>query len=354
MTPTRSPAHRRAVWRGTMLSAIAVLLATPPVHATILGRREVTCPVCRQAFRAVTLASTDTSAGVDRDLFARSAGPQPVFYLIATCPRCYYSGYLTDFRSDVELPAGFRDKVLASPKLDPGMSITPKTDQRKIPAEVRYRLAVQCYDWRGMSAESLAWLYLRASWVARDLGSVIPRTDRLQRVMGFIEQWMPKDANTQNQADRELELVTRLAAHVAEGRFSIYQRPYVEFVLAMLWRRHGENALFESVFDPDRPDPGVPEALQSIPARVHASIAEERRLQRLALSHFLEALDGNEVTPANRAPAVYLIAELYRRLGQPNRALRYYDRALADPRLDPHLSTWARQQRAIIANRPGR
>lgn len=330
-----------------------LLAASNAAQGTMLGRRQATCPICKQTFQAVVLASVDTSAGVDRDLFARAAGPQPVFYLITTCPRCYYSGYLDDdFRPDIKFPKGFKERVLRSPKLQPGMTITPKTDQRMIPAQVRYRLAYQCFQWRGMSEESMAWLCLRASWVARDLGSVMPRTDRLQRVMGFIERWLPPDGSNMNQVDRELHLTTGLAAELAEGRFSRYQVPYVRFVLAMMWRRHGENALFESTFPPDRPDPELPEFLREKVKEVHATIAAERHWQRLARDHFLKALDGDEVSPGNRPAANYVVAELYRRLDRTNRAVRYYDLALADPKINPHLAEWARQQRSQALSRP--
>jgi tetratricopeptide (TPR) repeat protein len=291
---------------------------------------------------------------VDRDLFARSAGPQPVFYLISTCPRCYYSGYLEDFQPGIQLPDDVRNKVRETPKLHPGITITPETDQRMIPAEVRYRLAEQCYRWRGMSAESMAWLCLRASWVARDKGSIIPRTDHLQRVMGFIERWLPPDADDLNQADRELQLATRVAAQLAEGRFTRYQVPYVRFVLAMIWRRHGENVLFESIYPSGQTDTSLPEPLQTKLTDVHASIATERRWQRQALEYFQKALDANEVTPANLGPATYLVAELYRRSGQFNRARRYYDRALADPQIDPHLASWSQQQRDQMLPGPRR
>ena len=311
-----------------------------------MGRQDVTCPVCQEKFRAVVATSVDTSGGVDRDLFARSAGPQAVFYHVATCPRCYYSGSIGDFDPNVELSPGCREKILRSPKLDPGMTITPQTDPREIPASVRYQLAIQCYHWRGMRSEALAWLYLRASWVARDEGSVMPRTDRLQRVMGFIERWLPPETPQGNQADRELQLATQVAAQLAEGRFSRYQAPYVRFVLAMLYRQHGENDLFEALFPPPGPYADLPDLLRSKVAEVHASIERERRWQRLALEAFLKALDAGEVSAPNRPVAHYLVGELYRRLGQFNRAVRHYDRALGDPAIDAHLTEWARQQRS--------
>ncbi len=345
-----SPPRASLASRGRRLTWALLPLGVVPavVLATILGRETVTCPICRQEFEAVVPSSEDTSGGVDRDLFARSAGPQPVFYRISTCPRCYYSGYRSDFGPRIRFPRGFKRRILESPKLDPNMVITPGTDQRMIPALTRYRLAEQCYRWRGMSDEAMAWLCLRASWVARDLGSVIPRSDRLQRVMGFIERWLPEERRGGNQADRELQLVTHVAAQLAEGRFSAYQRPYVEFILAMLWRRHGENTLFEAVYPRGQPLDALPDALAERVRKTRESIAEERRWQRRALEHFLKAVDGRTVTPTNRPAANYLIAELYRRLGERNRAIRHYDAALNDPKTDEHLRTWAREQRSLL------
>jgi uncharacterized protein (DUF2225 family) len=351
MTPngsrTSGPCRRT---RAAFASLLALAICD---HAfgTILGREDITCPVCGQTFSAVVPVSTDTSAGVDRDLFARSAGPQPVFYLISTCPRCYYSGYLEDFRADLKLPKVFRDKVVSSPKLDPGMTITPKTDQRKIPAPTRYRLAYQCYEWRGMTAESMAWLCLRASWVERDLGSVMPRTDRLQRVMGFVERYLPSDSPKMNQADREMRLSTHLLAQIAEGRFTVYQQPFVRFVLAMMWRRHGENDLFAAVTATSESQRPLPIELQSKLAEVRESISREQQWQRLSLESFLKALDGGEISETNRPAAQYLVAELYRRLGQKNRSVLYFDRILANANADTQLRAWALQQRDVAISR---
>jgi len=323
-----------------------ILAPAAALHATMLGREPVGCPVCMMRFEAVVAVSVDTNGGVDRDLFARSAGPQPVFYHVTTCPRCYYSGCVADFAPGIELPTGFKEKVLKKPKLDPGMTITPQTDPREIPAAVRYRLAVQCYVWRGVKSEAMAWLYLRASWVARDEGSVMPRIDRLQRVMGFVERYLPPDVAGGNQADRQFVLATSVASMLGEGRFTRYQTPYVRFVLAVLYRQRGENDLFEALFPPDKTEAGLPDLLKSRITEIHASIAEERRWQRLALETFLKAVDAREIAPANLAASYYLIAELHRRLGQINRAILYYDRALADPQINAHLARWAQEQKA--------
>ncbi len=343
-------ASRSRPQRPIAITVCLITMAAYQAHATILARKDTTCPVCTHTFEAVVLATVDSSAGVDRDLFARSAGPQPVFYRINTCPKCYYSGYLDDdFRADIKFPKGFRRRVLKSPKLHARLEITPDTDQRMIPASLKYELAETCYRWRNMSAESMAWLCLRASWVARDAGSIMPRTDRLQRVMGFVERWLPPDRPGTNQSDRELALTTHIAAELAEGRFSQYQRPYVRYVLAMLLRRHGENAPFELLGPSGDQATALPDLLRSQLARTRESVQAERAWQRKALEHFVQAIDNKEVAPQNRPAALYLVAELYRRLGRANRARRYYDEAISDPRIDDHLGRWARQQRDMLA-----
>lgn len=327
-----------------MLCLLAI--AGSQALATILARKDTTCPVCRHTFKGVVLATIDSSAGVDRDLFARSAGPQPVFNRINTCPKCCYSGYLDDdFRRGIKFPKGFAARVRKLPKRYDGVEITPDIDQRMIPASVKYELAETCYRWRNMSAESMAWLCLRASWVARDVGSIMPKTPRLQRVMGFVERWLPPDRAELNQADRELRLTTHLAAELAEGRFSRYQKPFVQYVLAILLRRHGENVPFE-LLTPS--EDMMPKLLLEQLARALETVQTERQWQRKALEHFVQAIDNKEVSPQNRGAALYLVGELHRRLGRPNRAGRYYDQALADPHIDNHLAQWAREQRAML------
>ena len=316
---------------------------------SLLGRHELDCPVCGQRFTTVVCTQSNTRGGVDRDSFARALGPQPVFYRISTCPRCGYSGYPSDFGSDFRLPPDVREKIRGEPGLPLPDGFTPESDPRELDAAERYALAITCYRWRQQSDEALAWLHLRASWIEREKGSAITSDARLKRVMKYIERWRPTMQPTDNQVDVEMQLATRIAEALAVGRFNRYQRPYVELALALILRRHGENRQASPLLDRRAEYEGFSDELRDGVNRMRESIARERRHQQEAADRFEGALLANAITPSNRGPACYLLAELYRRLGRDHEAIRWYNKALADTALPSDLLEWAEQQRAWCA-----
>lgn len=334
---------------GVFASLIAIALTAvtqTPLPLSGIGRQAVTCPVCGQAFDAFDILETNSSAGVDRDLFARAIGPQPEFYRVSTCPTCLYSGYLTDFTASGPIPPDVADKILKAHRLPRPAGITKTSDQREIDARDRYELAILCYQWRQRSDEALAWMHLRAAWVIRDTASVVPRTPRLERVMEFSRQWQPPRRPGANQADNELEIVTGAAAALAEGEFNRYQEPYVRFFLAMLLRKQGENREAGSLLAALKDDPLLEDTLRTAAERMAASIAVEQRHQREALACFERALLAEQIAPANRAVAAYLAGELCRRLNRDTEAARWFERAIAAGQLPPELKRWAQEQRA--------
>ncbi|GMU20452.1 MAG: hypothetical protein AMXMBFR13_05490 [Phycisphaerae bacterium] len=312
---------------------------------SVLGRFKLDCPLCGQAFTTVTCAQTNTREGVDRDLFARALGPQPEFYRIATCPRCGYSGYETDFDEGVVLPPDFRDRVLKSPRLKLPAGFGLDSDPRELDAADRYALAITCYQWRGRSDEALGWLHLRASWIAREEGSVLPPEPRLARVMKYIERWRPALEPGGNQADLEMRTATRIGEALVEGRFNRYQQPFVELALAMILRRHGENHAAQRILDRLVRLDVFPTMLREGIERMRRSISIERRYQSEAAELFEQALLAGGMSPMNRGPACYLVGELYRRLGREREAVRWFDEAIRDSELPDELRSWARQQR---------
>jgi hypothetical protein len=335
-----------------------------------VGRAPVTCPCCGERFEALAVGRTNTLEGVDRDLFARSLGPQPVFYRVSTCPHCYYSGYLEDFGEQVLLPPDFVSDLTAPSsqpapdrqgsgarrreprRLAPSVAIASDTDQKDIPALVRYELAVECYRRLQRSDEALAWLCLRASWVVREENAFLPPANRVARMLNYVRRWLPPDSPDANQADRETVMCTTLAAAIAEVHFDVYQKPYAELVLAFLLRRHGENQPASGLLERLLGEHEFPEDLARAACRMRDSIEIERHWQSEAARYFRRALGTGAVAPANEPPALYLLGELYRRLGDSRRAVEFFDRALERPDLPPNLRDWAMEQRRAVS--PGR
>lgn len=333
-----------------MLAAAAglALAVTAPASATTLARTAVVCPVCDHAFEAVVIHSTDNGGGISRDLFARAVGAQPVHYLIATCTRCYYSGYVDDFQDPDRVTPALKEKILRRPRLKPPSPIKPDMDQRDIPATTRYALAERVYRWRNAPPQAMAWLYLRWAWVVRDDGSYLPPSLDLMEAMREIQPRLPENKRG-NQADRELQAVTLLLADLLEGRGPPQQKPCLRLTMAMILRRHGENRQAEPLLRGLLDQGGLEPKLQRAAQRMLDSIREERRLLALARDSFELALKRDEIKPDNRGPARYLLGELCRRLGDDDAARGWFDAALADASLDNELRRWAEQQRAAAA-----
>ncbi|HSW44935.1 MAG TPA: DUF2225 domain-containing protein [Phycisphaerae bacterium] len=346
--------------RSTCIHSIGLILllqggglcAAEPLRETVpsrLGRFELKCPVCRQSFMTVACIEANTREGTDRDLFARAVGPQPEYYRISTCPRCGYSGYDADFDTAVIIPPDVRDKILKKPKLKLPQGFTPASDPLDLDAADRYELAITCYQWRQRSDEALAWLHLRASWIARDEGSVLPPDPPFARVMRFVERWRPETREVENQADLEMKLATSIAEATQYGRFNRYQKPYVELALAMILRRHGENRQAGPRINRLAEYPEFSPTLRDAIKRMQASIEKERRHQAEALDHFERALLADQIAAANRCTALYLLGELNRRLGRDREAVTWFDKALESPEPPADLAAWVHQQRGLAA-----
>jgi uncharacterized protein (DUF2225 family) len=324
------------------------LLPAEEEPLSMLGRNDVRCPVCQEIFTTVRCVQTNVRAGVDRDLFARPLGPNPEFYRISTCPHCGYSGYITDF-IEAEIDPAVRRKVLEKPGLNLPKDFGPQSDPRELDAAERYALAIQCYQWRNRPAEALAWLHLRASWIARDKGSALPPDPRLQKVMQYIERFKPHLEKGGNQVDVELKTVTLVADALAAGRFNRYQKPYVELAMALILRRHGENIQALHWLDQLRDYKSFSSTLREGIDRMLNSIDREQKHQQQAISYFEKALTEETIAERNRGSALYLLGELNRRLGHCEKAVTWYEKALQAEPLPKKLAQWSREQKAWCA-----
>ncbi len=311
---------------------------------SLVGRHELLCPLCSQGFTALSCSQTNARGGIDRDLFARALGPEPEYYRISTCPHCGYSGYLSDFNTDVVLTPDFRDRVLREPRLKLPAGFTPNSDPRELDAMDRYRLAIQCYRWLQRSDEALGWLNLRASWIARDEGAMLPKDDRLARVMKYIERWKPELPSGGNQMDVEMKLVTRVLEALVSGHFDRYQRPYVELAAALILRRHGENRQAGPMLDTLVKCEGFDASVRKGIERMRESIRLEREFQVEAANCFERALLGGRISEKNRGTAKYLLGELLRRLGRDREAKRWYELALRETTLPETVRVWGQMQ----------
>jgi len=338
-----------------MLVTAAVLAASAHAVRTALSdsaaasaSRDAVCPVCDHAFEVVVRSPADRGAGISRDLMPRAVRAQPICFLVHTCPRCFYSGYLDDFQVPGRVDDALRSRVLRAPGLRPATPISATMSQHEIPVTTRYALAAQVYEWRGASAEARAWLALRWAWVVRDEGSFVPPTPLMIRAMREIERRLPEWRADANQADRELQAAVALLADHQAGHYAGPLEAHVRLAIATVLRRQGELRPADTLLAGLLDDSTLEGNLPAVVRRMRASIVEERRLLGEARGLFQRAVSRGDPKPENLAAACYLLGEICRRLEDDAAARDWYDRALRTDRLDSALRRWATQQRELL------
>ncbi|PSK89493.1 DUF2225 domain-containing protein [Taibaiella chishuiensis] len=79
--------------------------------------------------------------------------------------------------------------------------------------------------------------------------------------------------------------------------------------------------------------------------------AKRKALQLACASYFIKALDNKAYSVPRDAEINYLVGDLYRRVGDFDKAIVYYDRADACPEKPEELQQWLIQQRKLAMNK---
>lgn len=125
---------------------------------TKLQSRSAQCPVCGHGFEYGVLLATNAAGGVESDFRARAVGTDPVPFTVLTCPRCSYSADTAGFESPVPPRVAYELKAL----VEQLFTDSPVKDS------CRFQLAAELLDRRGDDPLAVGWMYLRASWMARE------------------------------------------------------------------------------------------------------------------------------------------------------------------------------------------
>ncbi len=298
------------------------------------------CPACGKKVRlALITPASDSVAGLDHDLFVRANGPQPEFYLVNTCSNCYFSGYLNDF--DLVLPE--KVKNLIKKIVKPAGPIKADTPQREIATLDKFELAYQTFKALGRSDEAFGWLTLRASWVARDLYCNLPRNPEIKAALEEAAKLVPPPEKTANPADRELLQAKKLQDLTAVSPGSPKTQWATEAVIALLYRRHGENKSALPFIDLVLGNKNAPAPLRENFAKMKQSIGAEHYWQGLAAEHFTQAVMAGTITPENKPIAKYLLGQLCYFLDRKEDARLWLNEALIDKNLPANLVKWAKE-----------
>jgi hypothetical protein len=298
------------------------------------------CPACGKKVKlALITPASDSIASLDHDLFVRAVGPQPEFYLVNTCSNCYFSGYLNDF--DLVLPEKVKNQIKKI--LKPADPIKPDTPQREIDTLDKYELAYQTFKVLGRSDEAFGWLTLRASWVARDLHCNLPKSSEIRTVLEEAAKLLPPPDKSVNPADREILQAKKLQELAEVSSTSSKTQWASDAVIALLYRRHGENKSALPFIDRILGNKNAPAPLRDNFLKMKQSIGAERYWQGLAVEHFTQAIMAGTITPDNKPTAKYLLGQLCYYLDRKDDARLWLNEALIDKNLPPHLAKWARE-----------
>jgi uncharacterized protein (DUF2225 family) len=333
-----------------MLSTYSAALPPPvPTSQTVSAITNVRwqdgfCPVCSKKVSLAIVTPIGVVGGVDHDLFARAIGPQPEFYLINTCPYCHFSGYLADF--ELILPEDLKKDL--KNRLVPSEDISPEASPREIDVLVKYDLAWQTSKRLGRSDESLAWLALRASWVARDQYCNIPRNDDLAKVLRKAGLEASPPNAKENPADREIAQAKHLEEDIIAGEIEQKDEWACHAIVGLLFRRHGLNDRairhINLVIGSDQAPKSVREAF----LRMRKSIDDEVLWQGRSVECFEKALEAKKIDPKNVATAKYLVGQLYLRLGNQDKAKMWFREALRENDLPQRLREWIEADGGLV------
>jgi uncharacterized protein len=185
---------------------------------TVLREIQLTCPVCRDAFRSQIVLSTNGRGGKRTDFHERAVGTPPLPHLVHTCPRCAYSGGESDFGADAEVTPLIEVAVWGE--------LSPKLSRGPVAGSEKYEFAARVADWRGADTRHVADLLLRAAWCCVEEGDT-----EAERYFRRHAVWTYERA---------------LAAYEGVASDS---RAVLTYLVGELWRRIGDLELARRWFD---------------------------------------------------------------------------------------------------------
>ena len=185
---------------------------------TTLQLIDLSCPVCRTAFRSQAVLATNAFGGKRTDFHERAAGMQPLPYFVHMCPACGYAGVDRDFDADVDLLPETRERVWFE---------LPASLKREGPrGSLKYEHAAKVALWQGCEPRYLGDLYLRAAWCAVD-----EQDHEAERFFRRHAAWHFAAALQQyDGVDRQ-------------------ERAVITYLVGELWRRIGDEQMALSWFD---------------------------------------------------------------------------------------------------------
>ena len=335
-----------------LLLALVVLLGTAaPATATSVRPLDLVCPVCGTATKGVTVMSTNSFGGVDRDFCRHAIGSQPLLLVATTCPKCHYSAFADGFAAKppaAVIEAVKKGALVVAPHASPKArgdeeGVAPSSN---LPAWVRHDLILQVLRLGKASTFKLAWQALVTSWAVRlearmDVGGAAEDEKTFEALV----------ARSGIKGDDRSGDSVKLGAWLIRNLPTLPEKEAVVAapVAIRLLRERGENGLLlaslgalQKGFAPDR--------WASIEKTLRESAQLEQKYQREAVALFEKYLASPECAKDDdRFHVTYLAGELHRRLGERDKALELYVKAEKMTQGSAEIRKWLAEQKATVA-----
>lgn len=291
---------------------------------------DVVCPLDGAKFAAFEVVATNEWGGVDLDFCPHAFKTTPLEFTIWICPSCAFAGRKKDFNAKLSE----EEKKALRAGLKPAAEIRKNARQTEIPGHVKYDLLAQVFRIRKAGPEEIGRACLNASWSCRQQGAValdaFDEWETLRDGYGLNRTPMElgtvgsgKDKKMKNRTEYELEIADRIAKDIEAAKYKGTTRTLALYLLAYLYRKHGENGEAERrlvALDKAKGDNSV---VDDAVAKMRLSITREREFQKQAIEGFAAAFE----TAASDKVA-YLLGELHRRIGEGALASSWYQKAI--------------------------
>ncbi|MFI5403591.1 MAG: DUF2225 domain-containing protein [Planctomycetota bacterium] len=336
------------------LVPLALACAALPVLATSTEEVTVKCPVCDNEFKAERCNSSNNMGGQDRDFCEHAAGGEAWIISCWTCPRCCYTGFPKDFDPE-KAPKVMVEGLKKENPLKPAEPIDPKLGySRKIPPWVRYDLLIQRVKLdAGTTSERFANLCLRTAqtqrfdWDALEAGDF---GDRMNARFKEKLQAMPEETREKYHHDRydiDMTIARALEAEAADAKAGLDAAGRIDARVgaAVLYKMRGEDADAERVLAALAGVELNPE-LKAVVEDIRVRIERERKYRQLAIPYFEKHIVEGKPDAHQAVSVQYLLGVLYRRTGDPKKAVASLEPLLTKEGIPEDFLTWIKDELA--------
>ncbi|MBN1810102.1 MAG: DUF2225 domain-containing protein [Planctomycetes bacterium] len=317
------------------------------------------CPVCGKKFAGPAPSGMSADTEVDSDFCRHSAGRADVVSRVWMCPGCGYAAWCDSFNDGVpgEVKKYTRETISAEtleglrslvniPKLK--LEDMSFLEQQDIPDALKYSNALRLATQFGRDDLELARLALEASHACRRAVNDRISALFLSPNIRLVDLLMAtSDGNVPEVGER----VKRLEGALAAGKIDKYDMDEatefcVDITLAGLYDRLGDTAQARACLDSAAalvPKVKVQREFQRGVVKEVADtrqrrLGEERKYRRKALDLYRELQEKGKLKGPDVLGAGYLVADLYRREGEPGKAKAWVLGLLSvSEKVDPFL-----------------